>query len=75
MDRETRAKDIANLLYKPDWDNSDASSDEKNYNSPFRLATTDRIKQAKNSPLFEEEPIGKKTQETATLQLLLLPVS
>ena len=63
MDRETRAKDIANLVYEPDWDNSDASSDDEDY-SPLRLASTDRIEQAENSTLFEEEI--EETQETAT---------
>ena len=58
-----RAKDIANLVYEPDWDNSDASSDDEDY-SPLRLASTDRIEQAENSTPFEEEL--EETQETAT---------
>ena len=35
-----RAKDIVNLVYEPDWDNSDTSSDDEDY-SPLRLVSTD----------------------------------
>ena len=42
-----RAKDVVNMV--SDWDNSDASTDKKEYSIPRQLTSEDPIQQAKDA--------------------------
>ena len=55
MAKELRAENIARMVNEPDWDNSDASSDEEDL-SPLGLAVADPLQQAEESDDVDDEP-------------------
>jgi hypothetical protein len=55
MAKELRAENIARMVNEPDWDNSDASSDEEDL-SPLGLAVADPLQRAEESDDVDDEP-------------------
>ena len=49
MARQLQAEDVANIMDEPDWDNSDASSDEDDDNSPLGLGLRDPFSERKTA--------------------------
>ena len=60
MARQLTAEDIANLIDQPDWDNSDAKSNEDN--GYFPLSFRDPLQWARNSEDSDDE--SDHTQQT-----------
>ena len=54
MPRGIRAKDVANMVGEPDWDNSDASSDEEDY-SILDTISEDPLQQVEDATMADED--------------------
>lgn len=69
MAQELRAEDIASMANEPDWDNSDASSDEDEDFSPLGLAPTDPLQRAEDSCNSDDEPHHTQSVNACTFPL------
>ena len=69
MARGLQAEDIASMVNEPEWDNSDASSDEDEYFSLLGLALPDPLQRAEDSGDSDDDPHHTQSINTCTYPL------